>query len=183
MKLQMSTLLHRHLEKTGEPRKAIAIDAGLTRSTGNDYIHGANVPGGTAIDIATALNDADLSMSLGHAMLGLLTAFNGDKWEHNSKAALDSYDAHEEMQEKQSYENNDIRTLLSTNELSDSDRRKLKKWLAEKLDSTVMDMTLIANVCQQLGTSPMDLFESRLPLYKKEHYMKEDEPKWHKERA
>lgn len=178
MKMQLANPLSRALERVGGTQRWLAQVMGKGKSSVNNYMHDAPVTPNDAVAMATALDDDQFSMELGHMMLGLIKAFTGPRIP-NDPAALLNYDEFEEREEKSSLEAKQIRMILSSpEELSNRERSDLKAYLFEKLDSTVMDITLLSSGAAKLDLNLMDLFQEREPEYIKKRYLISDEAAW-----
>ncbi|WP_204122757.1 hypothetical protein [Lacticaseibacillus mingshuiensis] len=175
--MSAGTLINSAIDRTNTTQRWLAAFLGKSRSTINNFANDRVMQPNDAVDIANALDDSELSMEMGHLMLGLIKAFTGTQIPR-SLSALESYDNAEEEEEKAVYASKHIRMILADPEqLSDQQRADLKEYLFEKLDSTVMDLTLLTAGAEKLDLTIMDLFHEREPQYIKKHYLRKETAK------
>lgn len=177
MKMNIKRPLTRSLSKTRVMQKALAYDTGLSKATINNYVAGGNVRPNEAVDIANALRDPEMSMQIGHMMLGLFKSFNGDAFFHDLRA-LDAFDEKESSEEQATYNEHHIRQLISMPHRTEEQDEELMVWLNEVMDAVLMKITLLVAGTEALGTTPMDLLQARIPYYQEQHYMRGDDPTW-----
>ncbi|MHA3065762.1 helix-turn-helix domain-containing protein [Lacticaseibacillus saniviri] len=172
--MTIAPILDAALIKLGKPQKALAEETGLSKSTINNYVNGSSVKPNEAVDIAQAIDDSQLSMELGHMMLGLIKSFDGGAFYHDVRG-IHAFDQLEEAEEKRVYEAGQIELIMNTPHPTQEQRAKLKRYLLEKLDSTVMDVTLLSAGAEQFGLTIMDLFEERMAEYERKGYMRKEQ--------
>lgn len=165
------------LKRNDGTQKGLAQDAGLSKSTTNDYINDKAVAANEAVNLANSLNDPVASMQIGNAMLGLLKAFDGDGLFQDARGIY-AKDVIEEREEKDAQNRDRIFDILNDPVITDDDKQKLQEWVVEKMDSTVMDITLLVTVTKMLGTTMTEMFDQRIPYYQQRRYMKGDESGW-----
>lgn len=181
MKAQIGNVLYQALIRNGLTQKAIAIETKLSKSTVNNYINNSNIRPNEATDIADTINDSEFSMEIGHLFLGIIKNFTGDRFAR-SLPAVNDFDEIEEAEEKRAYVENGIQAILASGQpLNAQERKRLQEFAFEKLDSTVMDLTLLTMITEKLDITLMELFAERMPYYKEQHYMRKDEQVWHKD--
>ncbi|MCG4280884.1 helix-turn-helix domain-containing protein [Lacticaseibacillus saniviri] len=172
--MTLGPMLEAVLLKVGMPQKALAAETRLSKSTINNYVHGTSVKPNEAVDIARSLEDSQFSMELGNMMLGLIKAFDGGAFYHDVRG-IHAFDQLEEAEEKRVYEAGQIELIMNTPHPTQEQRAQLKRYLLEKLDSTVMDVTLLAAGAEQFGLTIMDLFEERMSEYERKGYMRKEQ--------
>lgn len=178
MKINVGTALSAALERSGGSQRWLGMALHKSKSSVNNYLHGAPVQAGDAVDMAQTLSDSEFSMELGNMMLGLIKAFTGSKIP-KELSALEVYDTSEEDEEKQAYQAKHISMIMANPEkLTSTERQALNDYLLEKLDSTVMDLTLLTVGAQKLDMTLMELFKERSDYYVKQRYMRKEPSRW-----
>lgn len=181
MKAQIGNILYQALLRNGLTQKAVAIETKMSNSTINNYTNNGRIRPTEAVDVADVVDDSEFSMQLGHLFLGVIKNFTGDRFAR-SLPAVNDFDEIEETQEKRAYVENGIQAILASGTpLTQEERARLKSFSLEKLDSTVMDLTLLTMIAEKLNVTLMELFADRMPYYKEQHYMRKDEQVWHKD--
>lgn len=184
LKLKLGRKLSQVIERQGLTQKYLAHMTGRSNATINNYTNDYPVSPNDAVNIANIADDTQFSEEIGNLMLGLLKSFSGPRIPRSNLSALLDVDEFEERQEKQARDLGNIRLLIGNPEgLSADDRKALREYLNQKLDSTLVDMTLLGAGADKLGITLMELFDDRMPEYIKNHYMEAGEPKWQRKRG
>ncbi|WP_179395019.1 hypothetical protein [Lacticaseibacillus absianus] len=178
MKMQLASPLTRALIKVDGTQRWLAQRVGKSKSSINNYMHGSPVASDDAVEIANVLGDDHFSQELGNMLLGLIKSFTGPRIPGDLTSLL-VYDDFEEAEEKRYLEDKNIRMVLSNPEpLDDAEQAALRDYLLEKLDSTVMDLTLLTAGSAKLGITLAQLFRERTPTYIRKHYIRKEDAGW-----
>ncbi|WP_125710133.1 helix-turn-helix domain-containing protein [Lacticaseibacillus porcinae] len=184
IRIKLGHKLSQVIERQGLTQKYLAHMTGRSNATINNYTNDYPASPNDAVNIANIADDTQFSEDLGHMMLGLLKSFSGPRMPRSNLSALLDVDEFEERQEKQARDSGNIRLLIGNPEgLTTADRAALREYLNQKLDSTLVDMTLLGAGADKLGITLMELFDDRMPAYIKNHYMEAGEPKWQRKRG
>lgn len=184
LRIKLGRQLSQVIERKGLTQKYLAYMTGRSNATINNYTNDYPTSPNDAVNIANIADDTQFSEDLGHMMLGLLKSFSGPRMPRSNLSALLDVDEFEERQEKQARDSGNIRLLIGNPEgLTAADRAALREYLNQKLDSTLVDMTLLGAGADKLGITLMELFDARMPAYIKNHYMEAGEPKWQRKRV
>lgn len=182
MKIKIGTNLASALTRTNGTQRWLSVRTGKSKSSVNNYVNNAPVSADDAVSMAHVLDDDQFSQELGSLMLGLIKSFTGSKIPTNMSSLLD-YDDFEEGEEKQYLEAKHIRMVISNPEtLDDQEREVLKAYLFEKLDSTMMDLTVLTAGADRLDTTLAALLHERMPTYVKMHYVRREDMTWSQKR-
>lgn len=182
MKLKIGSNLTAALSRTDGTQRWLAAMTGKGKSSVNNYVNNSPVSADDAVSMAHVLNDDQFSQELGSLMLGLIKSFTGSKIPTNMSSLLD-YDDFEEDEEKRYLKVKHVRMILANpEELSEQEREDLISYLFEKLDSTMMDLTVLTAGADRLGTTLAALLHERMPTYVKMHYVRREDMTWSQKR-
>ncbi|WP_270235763.1 hypothetical protein [Lacticaseibacillus suilingensis] len=182
MKLKIGSNLTAALSRTDGTQRWLAAMMGKGKSSVNNYVNNSPVSADDAVSMAHVLDDDQFSQELGSLMLGLIKSFTGSKIPTNMSSLLD-YDDFEEDEEKRYLKVNHVRMILANpEELSEREREDLISYLFEKLDSTMMDLTVLTAGADRLGTTLAALLHERMPTYVKMHYVRREDMTWSQKR-
>ncbi len=184
LRVKFGRKLNQVIERKGLTQKYLAHMTGRSNATINNYTNDYPASPNDAVNLANVADDTQFSEEIGNMMLGLLKSFTGPRMPRSNLSALLDVDEFEEHQEKQARDSGNIRLLIGNPEgLTADDRAALREYLNQKLDSTLVDMTLLGAGADKLGITLMELFDARMPAYIKNHYMEAGEPKWQRKRV
>ena len=182
MKIKIGTNLASALTRTNGTQRWLSVRTGKSKSSVNNYVNNAPVSANDAVSMAHVLEDDQFSQEMGHMLLGLIKSFTGTKIPKNMSSLLD-YDDFEEDEEKRYLKVKHVRMILANpEELSEREREDLISYLFEKLDSTMMDLTVLTAGADRLGTTLAALLHERMPTYVKMHYIRREDITWPQKR-
>lgn len=172
LRVSVPMLLRNGAKKKNISQKELGQQTHIGRGTISNYLtDDYPIPIDEMVNIAKAINDDETVFNLVFELLGTLPMFNGSKIK-NSADAYANFMEDEEQEERTYLQINHIKSKLSSQYLSDSEKHDVRCWSLELLDEILMELGVLMRAAEASDTSVRNLIHERMPIYIEKHYMK-----------
>ena len=155
----------KHIQQTH-----LAREIHRAKSTVNGYYNGGPTPVDAMVEIASVINDSELSQQLAHESFGTLPNFNSDKYEE-SAFAMDVFQRKESNERKAMKEQAEFALTILNHKLTDSDKSVLAAYANEFLDEILIELKIVSLINRKIDVSTNQLIKIRIPYWLSEGYL------------
>ena len=155
----------KHIQQTH-----LARETHRAKSTVNGYFNGVPTPVEAMVEIASVINDSELSQQLAHESFGTLPNFNSDKYEE-SAFAMDVFQRKESNERKAMKEQAELALTILNHKLTDSDKSVLAAYANEFLDEILIELKIVSLINRKIDVSTNQLIKIRIPYWLSEGYL------------
>lgn len=156
----------KHIQQTH-----LARETHRAKSTVNGYFNNIPAPIEAMAELASVIDDSELSQQLAHETFGTLPSFSTDMYEE-SVLTMDVLQRKESRERKAIKEKVELVLTKQDHTLTESDMTIMQTYANEFLDEILIELKIVALIARKINSSTTNLIDKRIPYWIFENYLK-----------